>query len=146
MNLLWNLSKAAQSFSLAVNGKTACLSTHTSQGCQPHAVGVIRTYRLDDEKDVESMAARIGSILAWAENSRLQSIRDLLFQFDGRVQLRRNTTGRKATSRDPKELAKLDVAKLEVVPKKRRSIIKSVFVESLPEWARAPSRWTGFGC
>ena len=131
MNFLWNLSKAAQSFSLAINGKTACLNTHNSEGCLPHAVAVIRTYRLDDEKEVEAMAARIGSILVWAENCRLQSIGDLLDQFDKRVRLCRDTMARNGVSYDPTELADFGV-----VPKTRRSIIFSVLTESLPKWAR----------
>lgn len=128
-NFLWNLSKAAQSFSLAINGKTACLNTHNSEGCLPHAVAVIRTYRLDDEKDVEAMAARLGSILVWAENCRLQSITDLLDQFDKRVQLCKDTMAKKGVSYDPLELANFGV-----VPKTRRSIIRSVIAESLPRW------------
>ncbi|KAJ9602799.1 hypothetical protein H2200_012579 [Cladophialophora chaetospira] len=130
-NFLWSLSKAAQSFSLAINGKTACLNTHNSEGCLPHAVAVIRTYRLDDVKDVESMAARIGSILVWAENCRLQSIGDLLNQFDKRVRLCTTTLARNGVSYDPTELANFNL-----VPRTRASIIKSVFVESLPRWAR----------
>jgi hypothetical protein len=129
-NFLWNLSKAAQSFSLAINGKTACLNTHNSEGCLPHAVGVIRTYRLDDEQEVEAMAARIGSIFVWAENCRLQWIGDLLGHFDRRVQLCRDTMAKNGVSYDPTELANFGV-----VPKTRRSIIKSVIAESLPRWA-----------
>jgi hypothetical protein len=130
-NFLWSLSKAAQSFSLAINGKTACLNTHNAEGCLPHAVGVIRTYRLDDEREVESMAARLASIFVWAENCRLQSIGELLSQFDKRVQLCKDTLASNGVSYDPTELALFGV-----VPKSRRSIIRSVIQDSLPKWAR----------
>ncbi|KIW60761.1 hypothetical protein PV05_00954 [Exophiala xenobiotica] len=131
MNFLWNLSKAAQSFSLAVNGKTACLNTHNSEGCLPHAVAVIRTYRLDDESEVEALAARIGSIFYWAENCRLHSIYDLLTNFDKRVQLARNTANKSEDWYAPSELANFGV-----VPKSRMTIIREVLAESLPSWAR----------
>jgi hypothetical protein len=131
-NFLWSLSKAAQSFSLAINGKTACLNTHNSEGCLPHAVGVIRTYRLDDQKDVEALAARISSIFVWAENCRLQSIGDLLEKFDKRVQLCKSNMAKNGICYDPIELADFGL----VVPKTRRSIIKSVIIDSLPRWVR----------
>ncbi|KAK5242308.1 hypothetical protein LTR40_007014, partial [Exophiala xenobiotica] len=131
MNFLWNLSKAAQSFSLAINGKTACLNTHNSEGCLPHAVAVIRTYRLDDENEVEALAARIGSILVWAENCRLQSIHDLLTNFDRRVKLAQNTVDKSNDWYAPSELANFGV-----VPKSTMTVIREVLAESLPRWAR----------
>ncbi|EXJ94094.1 hypothetical protein A1O1_02487 [Capronia coronata CBS 617.96] len=131
VDFLWGLSKAAQSFSLAINGKTACLNTHNSEGCLPHAVAVIRTYRLDDDRDVEAMAARIRSILIWAENCRLRSITDLLHDFDLRVQLAKGPVKMMEDSYTPLQLT---------IPgrpaKKRRGVIKSVLAESLPRWAR----------
>ncbi|KIY01185.1 uncharacterized protein Z520_02737 [Fonsecaea multimorphosa CBS 102226] len=132
MNFLWRLSKAAQSFSLSINGKTACLNTHNSEGCLPHAVATIRTYRLDNDKDVESMAARISSILVWAENCRLQSISDLLSAFDKRVKLCREHMTRDSSPYDPPQLASVNGP-----PRSRTSIIRSVIAESLPRWARA---------
>ncbi|KAK4940837.1 hypothetical protein LTR10_019109 [Elasticomyces elasticus] len=131
VNFLWDLSKAVQSFSLAINGKTACLSTHNSEGCLPHAVAVIKTYRLDDEKELEALASRISSILVWAENCRLRSICDLLNGFDNRVRLVRNTPLKSEDWYAPTELANFGE-----VPKTRMTIIKEVFVESLPRWAR----------
>ncbi|KAH0842821.1 hypothetical protein AYO21_10957 [Fonsecaea monophora] len=131
MNFLWRLSKAAQSFSLSINGKTACLNTHNSEGCLPHAVATIRTYQLDNEKDVESMTARISSILVWAENCRLQSISDLLSAFDKRVKLCRDNKAQKRSPYDPPELVTFNTA-----PRSRTSIIKSVIAESLPRWSR----------
>ncbi|KIW99947.1 uncharacterized protein Z518_10875 [Rhinocladiella mackenziei CBS 650.93] len=131
VNFLWGLSKAAQSFSLAINGKTACLNTHNSEGCLPHAVAAIRTYRLDDEKEVEAMASRISSILVWAENCRLPSIGDLLNTFDKRVQLAKDSLTQGRDSYAPSELANFGVT-----PKTRMTIIKSVLAESLPRWAR----------
>ncbi|KIW34030.1 uncharacterized protein PV07_00832 [Cladophialophora immunda] len=132
MNFLWRLSKAAQSFSLSINGKTACLNTHNSEGCLPHAVAVIRTYRLDNDKDVESMAGRISSILVWAENCRLQSISDLLSAFDKRVKLCRDNMAQNRVPYDPPELSNF-----KNPPRSRASIIKGVIAESLPRWARA---------
>jgi hypothetical protein len=127
-NFLWALSKAAQSFSLAINGKTACLNTHNSA----HAVGFLRTYRLDDEREVECMAARLASIFVWAENCRLQSIGELLGQFDKRVQLCKDTMAWNRVSNDPREFTHFGSA-----PKRRRSIVKSVIADSLPRWVRA---------
>lgn len=119
VDLLWSLSKAAQSFSLAINGRTACLNTHNSAGCLPHAVAVIRTYRLDDEKEVEAMAARISSILIWAGNSRLQSICDLIYTFGQRVRLAKNTIALSEDLYAPTELVNFGV-----VSKTRMGIIK----------------------
>ncbi|KIW40290.1 uncharacterized protein PV06_07501 [Exophiala oligosperma] len=131
MNFLWNMSKAAQSFSLAINGKTACLNTHNSEGCLPHAVAVIRTYQLDNESEVEALAARLGSILVWAENCRLRSVYDLLANFDRRVQLAQMAANMSEDRYTPSELATFGI-----VPKSRMTVIKEVFVESLPRWAR----------
>ncbi|EXJ84703.1 hypothetical protein A1O3_05373 [Capronia epimyces CBS 606.96] len=131
MSFLWNLSKAVQSFSLSINGKTACLNTHNSEGCLPHAVAVIKTYRLDDERDVEAMAARISSIMVWAENNRIRSIHELLDAFDQRVQLVKNPLSKTEDLYAPSELLNFGVA-----PRSRRSVIKNVLAESLPRWAR----------
>ncbi len=135
MDALWNLSKAAQSFSLAINGKTACLNTHNSEGCLPHAVAAIRTYRLDDERDVEALASRIRSIFIWAENCRLQSILDLLDDFSNRVGLARKGMAAPEDRYIPTQLTNFGVA--GAVPKSRRGIIKGVIKESLPRWVRA---------
>ena len=131
MDSLWNLNKAAQSFSLAVNGKTACLNTHNSEGCLPHAVAAIRTYRLDDDRDVEALASRIRSILIWAENCRLQSILDLLDDFNNRVGL-----AHKAMTEPQDRYIPTHLADFGVVPKSRRGAIKEVIKESLPRWVR----------
>ncbi|EHY54026.1 hypothetical protein HRR86_007600 [Exophiala dermatitidis] len=131
LDFLWGLSKAAQSFSLAINGKTACLNTHNSEGCLPHGMATIRTYRLDDERDVEAMAARIRSILIWAENCRLQSILDLLQGFDKRVELAKDSVMVTQEVYVPPQL------EMRSQPsRKRRGVIRNVIVDSLPRWAR----------
>lgn len=132
MRFLWTLSRAVQSFSLAINGKTACLNTHNSEGCLPHAVSVIKTYQLDSEEDVEALASRLGSIMVWAENCRLGSILDLLDKFDDRVRLAKIPSTASGRSYDPTELANFRVAQR----RRKSSIIKDVFVDSLPRWAR----------
>lgn len=132
MKFLWNLSQAVQSFSLAINGKTACLNTHNSEGCLPHAVAVIRTYRLDDEDDMEALASRIRSILVWAENCRLASIVDLLEKFDRRVRFAKASASASGHCYDPSELADF-----EITSRRRRStIIKNALMDGLPKWIR----------
>lgn len=131
VNFLWNLSKAAQSFSFAINGKTACLNTHNSEGRLPHAVAVIKTYRLDEACQVEAMASRISSVLTWAENSRLGSISDLLDAFGQRVQFPKSAVSGSDDLYAPSELLNFGV-----VPRPRIGIFKSVVAESLPRWAR----------
>ncbi|KAL2416812.1 hypothetical protein ABEF95_005453 [Exophiala dermatitidis] len=131
MDFLWSLSKAAQSFSLAIHGKKASLNTHSSEGCLPHAVAVVRTYQLDDEKEVEAMAARISSILVWAENSRLRAIGDLLGVFDQKVRLAKHPLPQSEDLYTPSELMGFGVT-----PRSRMSIIKGVLADSVPRWAR----------
>ncbi|KAI1614865.1 hypothetical protein EDD37DRAFT_609247 [Exophiala viscosa] len=121
-DFLWKLSKAAQSFSLAINGKTACLNTHNSEGHLPHGVATIRSYRLDDEREVEALAARIRSIFVWAENSRLRSICDLLNTFDRKVQMERNLT----VVIPPARPGSTDSARSGGQRRRRRSIIRAV--------------------
>jgi hypothetical protein len=132
MEFLWNLSQAVHSFSLAINGKTACLNTHNSEGCLPHAVAVIRTYRLDDEDDMEALASRIRSILVWAENCRLASIADLLEKFDRRVRLAKASATASDHCYDPLELADFGIASR----KRTSTILKNMLVDGLPKWAR----------
>ncbi|KIV86878.1 hypothetical protein PV11_02460 [Exophiala sideris] len=132
-DFLWNLSKAAQSFSLGINGKIACLNTHNSEGYLPHGVATIRTYRLDDEKEVEAMAARIRSIFVWAENCRLRSICDLLATFDRRVQME---CSRLAVVIPQDRPGSTDSARSGGQRRRRRSIIKAVLADSLPGWAK----------
>lgn len=132
---LWSLSQAVQSFSLAINGKTACLSTHNSEGCLPHAVAVIKTYRLDDEEEVEALASRLASIMVWGENCRLPSISDLLEKFAQRVRLPKTSETVSTHSYDPIELANFGTGQR----KRRSTIIKDVLMESLPRWARTSS-------
>lgn len=131
-DFLWNLSKAAQSFSLAIHGKSACLNTHNSEGHLPHGVAAIRTYRLDNEKEVQALAARIRSIFVWAENCRLRSICDLLDTFDSRVQMDRSSLILQ-TSTSP---GANNSAKPGGPRRRRRSIIKEVLADSMPGWAK----------
>lgn len=130
MNFLWNLNKAAQSFSLAINGKTACLNTHNSEGSLPHAVAAIRTYRLDDERDVDALVSRIRSIMIWAEHCRLQAILDLLDDFNGRVQLAKKGMTR-FESYTPSQFPGFTT-----VSTTRKGAVKNSIKDSLPRWVR----------
>ncbi|KAK5044441.1 hypothetical protein LTR84_011255 [Exophiala bonariae] len=132
MKYVRNLSQAVQSFSLAINGKTACLSTHNSEGCLPHAVSAIRTYKLDDEDDMEALASRVRSILVWAENCRLSSITDLIEKFDRRVRMAKASTGSASHCYDPMELADFRMAS----SKRKSAIVKEVFMDGLAKWIR----------
>lgn len=133
MKYVSNLSQAVQSFSLAINGKTACLSTHNSEGCLPHAVSTIRSYRLDDEGDMEALASRIRSILVWAENCRLSSIADLIEKFDRRVRSAKASTSSASHCYDPTQLAHFRIAS----SKRRSVILKEVFMDGLAKWTRS---------
>ncbi|KEF53352.1 uncharacterized protein A1O9_10327, partial [Exophiala aquamarina CBS 119918] len=132
IKFLNKLNQAVQSFSLAINGKTACLNTHNSEGCLPHAVAAIRTYRLDDEDDMEALVSRIRSILVWAENCRLASIADVIEKFERRVRLAKAPATVSGHCYDPLELADFGM----VSHRRTSTIIKSVLVEGLPKWIR----------
>ncbi|KIW11917.1 hypothetical protein PV08_09190 [Exophiala spinifera] len=128
---LWNLNKAARSFSLAINGKTACLNTHNSEGCLPHAMATIRTYRLDDEREVSALASRICSIMVWAEHCRLQAILDLLDDFAGRVKL-----AKKSMTRPEEPYNSVQLSESNAVSRTRNGAVKNVILERLPHWVR----------
>ena len=81
----WHSTKAAKSFSLAIHNKEAALYVHHLSRLPDHVMKLIRTYRLDDEQDMEALIARIQSILVWAEHCRLPAILELLENFDRRV-------------------------------------------------------------
>ncbi|KAJ9633705.1 hypothetical protein H2204_006702 [Knufia peltigerae] len=127
----WNLNKAAQCFSLAINGKTACLNTHNSEGRLPHAVAAIRTYRLDDERDVDALVSRIRSIMIWAEHCRLQAILDLLDDFDHRVQLAKRVMTGPEESYDPSRSLEFDA-----MSRTRKGALRNVIKENLPRWIK----------
>lgn len=132
MKFLNKLSQAVQSFSLAINGKTACLNTHNAEGCLPHAVAAIRVYQLDDEDDMEALVSRIRSILVWAENCRLTSIADLMEKFERRVRLAKAPATVSGHCYDPLELADFGIASR----KRTSAVIKNALMESIPKWIR----------
>lgn len=84
-SLQWDTLKLAQTFSLAIDGRIACLSSHNSQGILPHAMKVVRSYNLEDEKEVQMLSSRVKSIMVWAENCRLLTILEVLDRLDRRV-------------------------------------------------------------
>ena len=84
-SLQWDPKKMAQSFSLAIDGQQACLSSHNSQGVVPHTMTTIRSYNLEDEKEVQALCSRLESIMIWAENCRLVTIAEVLDRLDRRV-------------------------------------------------------------
>jgi hypothetical protein len=86
-SLQWDTLKLAQTFSLAVDGRIACLSSHNSQGILPHAMTAVRSYNLEDEIQVQMLCSRLKSIMVWAENFRLPTIMELLDRLDRRVHL-----------------------------------------------------------
>lgn len=84
-SLQWDTLKLAQTFSLAVDGRIACLSSHNSQGILPHAMKAVRCYNLEDEKEVQMLYFRLKSIMVWAENCRLLTLLEVLDRLDRRV-------------------------------------------------------------
>jgi hypothetical protein len=84
-SLQWDTLKLAQSFSVAIDGRIACLSSHNSQGVLPHSMTAVRLYNLEDEAEVTALCSRIESIMVWAEHSRLLTILEVLDRLDRRV-------------------------------------------------------------
>jgi hypothetical protein len=84
-SLQWDTLKLAQTFSLAIDGRVACLSSHNSQGVLPHAMTAVRCYNLEDETEVQMLCSRLHSIMVWAENGRLLTITEVLDRLDRRV-------------------------------------------------------------
>ena len=87
--IFWKSRKAVHSFSLSINlnGKTASLNMHDSEGGLLHHTAMIRVYRLDEERDIEALLSRLTSIFIWGVNIRLPAIVDLLENLDGLVKL-----------------------------------------------------------
>ncbi|KIX08951.1 uncharacterized protein Z518_00029 [Rhinocladiella mackenziei CBS 650.93] len=129
----WQSRRAVQSFSLAVCGKTATLNLHNFQGGLSHCAAVIRSYKLDDESDMEALASRLASILIWAENCRLPTIVDLLENLDHMVQLEsRDYLSDAFTNENLVTVSNHDAGS----PRKRFSGIKSRLAEISPKWIR----------
>jgi hypothetical protein len=84
-SLQWNTLKLAQTFSLAVDGRIACLNSHNSQGILAHSMTAVQLYNLEDEAEVQALCSRIESIMIWAEHSRLLTIVEVLDRLDRRV-------------------------------------------------------------
>ena len=93
------LTTSISSFSLAITSqiKSATLFAHTTSfnDDDPYAgtaitdaIEPIRTYNLNNPSDLESLSARLSSIFAWAQQTRLLAIMDLLDRFDARVQFK----------------------------------------------------------
>ena len=127
-----SLSRAVHSFSLSVSGKTACLMTHNSEACLAEAVGIVRSYDLDQERDVQALSTRIRSIIMWGQKARLQAILDLLDRFDLRVNFKESSMAQETISKLPLEYENPDVSEA----KKRKSFFKAVLAESMPTWSR----------
>ena len=127
-----NLSKTVHSFSIAVSGKAACLMSHNSEASMEDAVSIVRTYDIDQEKDVQALAGRIRSIVIWAQKARLQGVMDLLDRLDRRVNFRESTKVQETVTKLPLEYAVPDTDN----EKKKKGVLKSVVAESMPSWSR----------
>lgn len=88
LSLQWDTVRLTQSFSLAIDGLTACLSSHNSRGELPHCMTAVRSYRLYEESDVQALCSRLQNIMVWADNSRLPNILEVLDRLDRRVNSR----------------------------------------------------------
>lgn len=130
------LSKAVHSFSLAVNDTVACLMTHNSEPSLTEAVGIIRSYNLDFQKDVEALAARIKSILVWAENTRLTSIRELLERFDKRVHFKESVSKQETGNKGPMDLNIPGMVAAQNRKVQRKSVFKTAVNDAMPAWSR----------
>ena len=133
------LSKAVHSFSLAVNDRTACLMTHNSEPSLAEAVGIVRSYNLDWQKDVDALAARIKSIFVWAENTRLMAIMELLERFDKRVHFKESVRTQESGSRGPMDLnlpGMVSQAARGPSKTQRKSVFKTAVADAMPAWSR----------
>lgn len=105
------LTKSISSFSLAISSthKTAVLLAHTTSFENPYCtaediISSIYTYNLSSPADTELLAARLKSIFAWAETTRLLKIMDLLDRFDARVQFRETKLSQEADLCGPMDM------------------------------------------
>lgn len=134
----WNSSsfmfdrKFAKSFSLSVYGKVASLSVHGPEGLAQHVSQQIASYRLDDEKDVASLADRVHGIMVWAQYSRLGEITATLDQLNRKVfgNLAGFTLG--GSPVDDFDPACLKTLKLQ--PLRRPERMKAALRAGLPSW------------
>ncbi|EXJ69896.1 uncharacterized protein A1O5_06969 [Cladophialophora psammophila CBS 110553] len=142
-NFFWQSRRSVQSFSLSVHNssggdsKTATLNLHSYEGGLSHTVALIRSYDLCNERDVEYLLSRLGSIFVWAENCHLQQIFTLLETLDALVQLE---PAREYLS-DSFPHGSMDAvtgSPSNQSPTRRKlETIKSVLVELSPKWIRA---------
>lgn len=130
----WKSRRAMQSFSLSISGNLATLNLHSSQGGRLHHAAAIRSYYLEDERDMEALLSRIGSIFVWAENCRLASIQDLLQRLDNIVQLEAREHVSDAFSNE-KLISVTEYG--SVSPRRRFGGLKSMLAEISPKWTRA---------
>ena len=86
-SIRWDTLRLAQAFSLAVDGKVACLSSHNSQGALPHSMKAVWLYNLEDEAEVQALCSRLESIMVWAEHGRLLNVLEVLDRLDRRVHM-----------------------------------------------------------
>ncbi|OQU96913.1 hypothetical protein CLAIMM_02927 [Cladophialophora immunda] len=142
-NLFWQSRRAVTSFSLSIHnsstseGRMATLNLHSSEGGLSHAVAPIRTYDLCNERDVEYLLSRLGSIFVWAENCHLQQISTLLENLDALVQLEQ---GKEHLSDSfPHETMDIVTSSPGNLSPPRRKLgsIRNVLAEISPKWIRA---------
>ncbi|OAP64610.1 hypothetical protein AYL99_00582 [Fonsecaea erecta] len=142
-NLFWQSRRAVCSFSLSIHnnsgegGKLATLNLHSSEGGLSHTAAAIRTYDLCNERDVEYLLSRLGSIFVWAENCHLPQILTLLQTLDALVLL---DSGREYVS-DSFPHDTMDTftnPSGNVSPARSKlGVIKSVLADISPKWLRA---------
>lgn len=135
-NIFWPSQRTVQSFSLSISGKRATLNLHHSEGGLCHRAAVVRLYELDDERDVEALVSRIGSICVWAENCRLPSILDLLESFNNVVQLESRDFVSDAFVNENLERVNGCSSGSLGAGRKRFGGFKSVLAELSPRWIR----------
>jgi hypothetical protein len=135
--MFWSDQRAIHSFSLAVSGKVAALNIHTSNGGLSHRSSMIRMYSLDDELEIDALAARLSSIFIWAENTRLPNVMDLLANLDDLVKLEdKDHLSDAFTNQNLIVPTHGDRTYGTLSPKKRSLSFKAIFSQFSPTWIR----------
>ncbi|RMD43641.1 hypothetical protein DV735_g1419, partial [Chaetothyriales sp. CBS 134920] len=134
-DFITSLSTAVHSFSLSVSGRSASLMTHNSEGSVAEAVGIVRSYELDQAADLEALARRIRTILIWGQKTRLQAIMDLLDRLDQRVNFKEHATDQETVSKLPLELPDPSMGDAKK-KKSKKDVLETVLAGSMPSWSR----------
>lgn len=134
-NIFWQTQRSIQSFSLSISGKIATLHLNNSDGGLRHRCTAIRSYNLDDEREVCALVARLGSIFVWAENSRLQAVHNMLENLSSLVRLDARDMVSDAFPNE--HLDAVTANSRPVSPRKMLTGIRSVWAEISPKWIRA---------